>query len=216
MTKIAPSLLAADFTNLESELTVIKSADYLHLDIMDGNFVPNISFGFDIIGQLRRKSDLYFDVHLMIDQPERYITNCLANGADLITIHIEAVSDATLRKIITDVHLANKAVGVAIKPDTAIERITPYLAEIDLVLVMSVEPGFGGQEFQTNSLTKVKKLKLYREQHDYSYQIEIDGGINQQTGSLAIAAGVDILVAGSFIFKGDAEQNIIKLKGDSI
>ena len=202
MIYIAPSLLAADFANLQSEVKKMSDsgANYLHLDVMDGVFVPNSSFGLAVLEALRKKTSMFFDVHLMIDKPEkyieRYITEC---GADLVTFHLEAtdIPDECLAMI----KKHEKKAAVSVKPGTPIEAVYPYLDRCDMVLIMTVEPGFGGQSFMPDMLDKVKKLRAEIESRGLDIDIQVDGGINSETAKLAVLAGANVLVAGSAVFK---------------
>lgn len=219
MIKIAPSLLAADFTRLGEEVARVErgGADYLHLDVMDGCFVPNISFGPDVIGALRKGSGLFFDVHLMIDEPIRYLERFKEAGADLITVHVESCADplGTLRAI----RSMGLRSSVSIKPSTSPEALRPLMGAFDMALVMSVEPGFGGQKFMPETLESVRALREMRRAYGLHYEIEIDGGINPSTARDAIEAGCDVLVAGSAIFRAsDPAQAIDALRhaGDTM
>lgn len=210
MIKIAPSLLSANFMYLDKEVEEIKKygVQYIHYDVMDGHFVPNISFGYSILSDLRKATDLYLDVHLMISDPLSYVDKFIEAGADLITFHIEAMgNDQSVKELIDHIHQCGKDVGISIKPATPISVIEKYLDDIDLVLVMSVEPGFGGQSFQNEALEKIKQLHELRQGRHYL--IEVDGGINQETAVLCREAGVDIMVAGSYIFYSDDYQKAI-------
>ena len=209
MIYIAPSLLAADFANLAQEIDRIKiaGANYLHLDVMDGVFVPNISFGPPVIESIRKRTKLFFDVHLMIKNPQRYIDNFIKVGADCITIHLESTSrpkDAILKIKDYDV----KA-GIAISPATPYESVLPYLELVDMVLVMTVEPGFGGQEMIPETLEKVRAIREYANEHGININIEVDGGINADNVHLAIEAGANVIVAGSAIFRSKTPSKVI-------
>lgn len=198
---LAPSLLAADFNILGQQIreTEESGAQYLHIDVMDGIFVPSISFGMPLIASIRGSSRQFFDVHLMIVNPERYIKEFVECGADGITFHLEAVGDA--EKIIEEIHAAGVKVGISIKPGTPVEKVYPYLNKVEMVLVMSVEPGFGGQPFMPEAYGRIRKLRDYIDEHHYPVKIEVDGGVGKKNVREVIGAGADICVAGSAVFK---------------
>ena len=205
MTKIAASILSADFANLKHDCTRLLEAgvDLMHFDVMDGHFVPNISYGAPVLKCLHAAMpDVYYDVHLMISDPARYAADFARAGASLITFHLEAVPD-TAEEVIAAIRAAGCQVGISIRPGTPVEAVFPYLGVVDLILVMSVEPGFGGQKFIPRILDKVRDLKEMIARRNSHAVIEIDGGVNLDTGRQLVEAGADALVAGSFVFHSD-------------
>lgn len=214
MVKISPSLLSCDFSKMGEELLSIKSAgaDMAHLDVMDGRFVNNISFGIPVISSIRKSSDMFFDVHLMIEEPKRYIPQFAAAGSDLITFHTEATDD--INGTIDEIKKYGKKVGLSIKPNTPASAVLPYLDRCDLILVMTVEPGFGGQSIILSALDKVKELRRVITDRCCSVDIQVDGGITEDNAHLAIEAGANVIVAGSAVFKSkDREKTIRNLRG---
>ncbi len=213
--KISPSILSADFSKLGSQIQDLEKAeaDLIHIDVMDGHFVPNITIGPEVIGKLRKHTSLPFDVHLMISPVHDFIKNFAEAGADIITIHPEATND--LASSIKKIKSYDKKAGVSLNPETSVDKVLPILSAIDLVLIMSVNPGFGGQKFMKETLEKVRILRTEIDTKKLKTQIEIDGGINFENAKMAKEAGVDILVSGTTIFKeneGNLKKNIQMLR----
>lgn len=206
---VSPSILSANFNDLYNDVKDLKKmgCDYLHIDVMDGHFVPNISFGPVVYQGLKGKLDMIFDVHLMIANPRFYAERFIEAGADIITFHLEAVDDC--HEMIKYLKKLGVKVGMSIKPNTAVSSLEAYLPLIDIVLVMSVEPGFGGQVFKRTAIDKIKELNQLRKDHKYSYLIEVDGGINLENALECKKAGCDIVVAGTYIFKSKNRKKTI-------
>ena len=206
---VAPSILSADFGNLERDIKMIdrSEAEWVHIDVMDGVFVPNISFGFPLMKPIRKATAKVLDVHLMIVEPERYVKRFVEAGADYVTFHLEACVDP--RAAIAEIKATGAKAGVSIKPATPVEAVFDYLDELDMVLVMSVEPGFGGQSFMPNSLDKVRVLRKEIDAKGYNCLIEIDGGISEKNAREVYEAGVDVIVAGSSVFGAENQEEAI-------
>ena len=211
---ISPSILAADFARLGADVADVQSRgiEYLHIDVMDGAFVPNISFGPDVMKSLNGIASVPYDVHLMIEDPDRYIEKFVTDNTEFITVHYEACSD--LSHTLEHIHSLGIKAGVSIKPGTAPEVLDPWLGDIDLILVMSVEPGFGGQKFMDNSLPKISYYSRKKAEKGYSYLIEVDGGIGPANAHLVRDAGVEVIVAGSAVFKAENRTEAVQaIKG---
>ena len=204
---VAPSILSADFNKLLEEVKTCEKAEFLHIDIMDGHFVPNISFGPTVYKNLKKNVKNVLDVHLMISDPMKYLDDHVNAGADIFTFHYEAVSNVS--EMISEIKKRNIKAGISIKPKTDVSVLLPYLKDLDLVLVMSVEPGFGGQSFMDNSLPKLETLSKLKKENNYNYLIEVDGGINEETAKLVAKAGCEVVVAGTYVFKAPNREEVI-------
>ena len=213
MAKIAPSILSADFANLERDIHDLEknNADWVHVDIMDGIFVPNISIGIPVVAALRKVTDLPLDVHLMIDRPIRYVEEFVKAGADYLTIHIEADQPQNTLEALDKIRELGCKAGIVLKPKTPAEAAIPYLEKCDLILVMTVEPGFGGQKFMADMMPKVQQLKEWMEDINPDCFIEVDGGVDSKTHAVCKEAGANVLVAGSAYFKVTDRAEFVKL-----
>ena len=207
MNILSPSILAADFKNLGQQIIDVDTAgaQYIHIDVMDGTFVPSISFGMPLIKSIRSATDKVFDVHLMIVDPLRYIKEFAEIGADIITFHLEAAPD--VQAVIDEIHACGKKAGISIKPGTAAEELVPYLDKVDMILVMTVEPGFGGQPFIESSYDKIRAVRAMLAERGLDTDVQVDGGITKDNIRSVIEAGANVIVAGSTVYRGDAAQN---------
>lgn len=204
MIKIAPSILSADFSRLGADIESVSAAEFIHIDVMDGCFVPNISIGIPVVKSIRKVSTQIFDVHLMIVEPQKYVKQFCMAGADIVTVHVEASSEENIISALKIIRECGKKAGLSVKPGTPAKALIPFLDYVDMILVMTVEPGFGGQIFMADMLPKIREIKQLT-----SKPIEVDGGVDFETGKLCIEAGAEILVAGSFVFKSENRNETI-------
>ena len=214
MIKIAPSILSADFANLERDIQKISTADYVHVDVMDGVFVPNITIGIPVVKCIRPTTDLPLDVHLLIVEPVRYVEQFCDAGADLVTVHVESDTEENTHEALAKIHAKGKRAGVVLKPKTPAEAVLPFLNEVELVLVMTVEPGFGGQKFMADQMEKVSAIRKWIDERNPGCELEVDGGVDPVTRDVCVAAGANVLVAGSAVYKAaDIPARIAELRG---
>lgn len=203
MIKVSPSILSADFANLERDIRGLKEVgvDYIHVDVMDGQFVPNMSIGMPVVAAIRRVTDLPLDVHLMIDRPLRYVEQFCDAGSDILTVHVEADTEENTLAALRKIRARGVRAAISVKPKTPAEAVLPYLPLCDLILVMTVEPGFGGQSFMQDMMPKLQTIRTYIDERNPGCELEVDGGINEQTAQICRAHGANVLVAGSAYFK---------------
>ena len=214
MIKISPSILSADFANLERAIQKISSADYVHVDVMDGVFVPNITIGIPVVKAIRPTTALPLDVHLMITRPVRYVEEFCDAGADLVTVHVEADTEENIHAAIDKIHAKGKRAGVVLKPKTPAQAVLPFLEKVELILVMTVEPGFGGQSFMVDQMEKVSAIRKMIDGKNPACELEVDGGVAPDTRDTCVQAGANVLVAGSAVYKAaDIPARIAELRG---
>lgn len=212
MNKISPSILSADFVNLERDIRALGAhgADYVHIDVMDGLFVPNITIGIPVVAAIRKITDLPLDVHLMIDRPLRYVERFCQAGADILTVHIEADTEKNTLEALRKIKACGVRPAICVKPKTPAEAVLPFIDECSLILVMTVEPGFGGQSFMADMMPKVAQIRKYITERGLDCELEVDGGVNETTGRVCKDAGADVLVAGSAYFKAADKTAFVK------
>ena len=214
MIKIAPSILSADFANLERDIKKISTADYVHVDVMDGAFVPNITIGIPVLKSIRKCTDMFLDVHLMIDKPVRYIEDFAKAGADMLNIHLEADHPTRIAEALKIMGQCGVKKAVALRPITSANAVLPYIEELDMVLVMTVEPGFGGQAFMDSQLETIRQVRAIINKYNPACELQVDGGIDPRTAPLVVEAGANVLVAGSAVYgAADIPARIQELRG---
>ena len=213
MIKISPSILSADFANLARDIGRIETADYVHVDVMDGLFVPNISIGIPVVKSIRPITSLPLDVHLMIDRPVRYVDQFCDAGADIVTCHVEADTEENIHEALRKIHAKGKKAGVVVKPKTPAGAVLPFIDEVEMILVMTVEPGFGGQAFMDSQLDTIRQVRALIDRYNPACELEVDGGIAPKTAPLVVEAGANVLVAGSAVYgKEDIPAAIAALR----